>query len=89
MEPEYEFKDKVSKELAKEKASHMVKSQSGMHTVVYKSAAFEKSEDQANDLNKAESKHDRCVKDVERNSPEVKNAHAVCVAEGVKPAKWG
>lgn len=42
MEPEYEFKDKVSKELAKEKASHMVKSQSGMHTVVYQS--MEKSE---------------------------------------------
>jgi hypothetical protein len=40
-------------------------------------------------LAKAESKHDRCVKDVERNTPGVKNAHAVCVAEGVKPAKWG
>ena len=40
-------------------------------------------------LAKAESKHDRCVKDVERNSPGVGNAHAVCVAEGVKPAKWG
>ena len=39
-------------------------------------------------LAKAESKHDRCVKDVEQNSPGVKNAHAVCVAEGVKPAKW-
>lgn len=62
MEPPYEFKDKVAKELAKEKASH------GME--------------------KTESKHDRCVKDVERNSPGVKNAHAVCVAEGVKPAKW-
>ncbi len=88
MEPEYEFKDKVAKELAKEKASHMVKSQSGMHTVMYKTAAIEKSEPE-NDLKKAEeSKHDRCVKDVERNSPEVKNPHAVCVAEGVKPAKW-
>ena len=42
MEPEFEFKDKVAKELAKEKASHMVKSQSGMHTVVYQS--MEKSE---------------------------------------------
>lgn len=39
-------------------------------------------------LSKSESKHDRCVKDVERNSPDVTNAHAVCVAEGVKPAKW-
>lgn len=89
MEPEYEFKDKVSKELSKEKDSHMVKSQSGMHTVVYRSASFEKSETETADLKKAESKHDRCVKDVERNSPDVKNAHAVCVAEGVKPAKWG
>lgn len=44
---------------------------------------------QLSNLAKAESKHDRCVKDVERNSPDVKNAHAVCVAEGVKPAKWG
>ena len=60
MEPPFEFKDKVSKELAKEKASHMVKSQSGMHTVVYKSTAFEKSEDQANDLMKSLSgKEDR------------------------------
>jgi hypothetical protein len=42
----------------------------------------------ASSLSKAESKHDRCVKDVERNSPGVTNAHAVCVAEGVKPAKW-
>ena len=63
MEPEYQFKDKVSKELAKEKASHMVKSQSGMHTVVYQS--IEKSEAEENDLMKAESKHDRCVKEVE------------------------
>lgn len=39
-------------------------------------------------LSKAETKHDRCVKDVEANSPGVKNAHAVCVAEGVKPEKW-
>jgi hypothetical protein len=43
----------------------------------------------ASTLAKAESKHDRCVEDVKRNSPDVKNAHAVCVAEGVKPAKWG
>lgn len=34
------------------------------------------------------SKHDRCVEDVKRNSPDVKNPHAVCVAEGVKPEKW-
>ena len=61
MEPEFEFKDKVAKELAKEKASHMVKSQSGMHTVVYKSAAFEKSEDQTNDLNKAETGHEKGI----------------------------
>jgi len=37
----------------------------------------------------SESKHDRCVEHVKENSPEVKNPHAVCVAEGVKPAKWG
>lgn len=35
-----------------------------------------------------ESKHDRCVEHVKENSPEVKNPHAVCVAEGVKPSKW-
>lgn len=40
-------------------------------------------------MKKAESKHDRCVEHVKENSPEVKNPHAVCVAEGVKPAKWG
>jgi hypothetical protein len=39
-------------------------------------------------LKSEKSKHDRCVEHVEANSPEVKNAHAVCVAEGVKPAKW-
>lgn len=39
-------------------------------------------------VEKSESKHDRCVKEVKENSPDVKNAHAVCVAEGVKPAKW-
>lgn len=35
-----------------------------------------------------ESKHDRCVEHVKENSPEVKNPHAVCVAEGVKPEAW-
>lgn len=54
MEPEFEFKDKVAKELAKEKASHMVKSQSGMHTVMYQTAPIQKSETEANDLSKAE-----------------------------------
>ena len=39
-------------------------------------------------LKKAESKHDRCAEHVKENSPEVKNPHAVCVAEGVKPAAW-
>ena len=34
------------------------------------------------------SKHDRCVEHVKESSPEVKNPHAVCVAEGVRPAKW-
>lgn len=37
----------------------------------------------------AESKHDRCVEHVKENSPEVKNPHAACVAQGVKPAAWG
>jgi len=50
MEPEYQFKDKVSKELKKEKASHMAKS--GMHTVVYQPLG--KSETEENDLMKAE-----------------------------------
>lgn len=40
------------------------------------------------ELLKGETKHDRCVEHVKENSPEVKNAHAVCVAEGVKPEKW-
>ena len=34
------------------------------------------------------SKHDRCVEHVKENSPGVTNPHAVCVAEGVRPAKW-
>lgn len=54
MEPEFEFKNKVAKELAKEKASHMVKSQSGMHTVMYQTATIQKSEKEENDLKKAE-----------------------------------
>ena len=33
-------------------------------------------------------KHDRCVEGVKENSPEVTNPHAVCVAAGVRPAKW-
>jgi len=41
------------------------------------------------ELFKAETKHDRCVEHVKENSPEVKNPHAVCVAEGVRPSKWG
>lgn len=42
------------------------------------------------ELEKAEkTKHDRCVEHVMENSPEVKNPHAVCVAQGVKPASWG
>lgn len=39
-------------------------------------------------VKKAQSMHDRCVEHVKENSPEVKNPHAVCVAEGVKPKKW-
>jgi len=34
-------------------------------------------------------KHDRCVEDVESNTPGVDNAHAVCVAEGVMPENSG
>jgi hypothetical protein len=41
------------------------------------------------ELGKAQTKHSRCVEDVKRNSPDVKNPHAVCVAEGVKPGNWG
>ncbi len=36
----------------------------------------------------SKSKHDSCVEHVKENSPEVKNPHAVCVAEGIEPAKW-
>lgn len=36
----------------------------------------------------SESKHDRCAKEVKEKNPEVENPHAVCVAAGVKPAKW-
>ena len=39
-------------------------------------------------VKKTQSKHDRCVEHIKENSPDVKNPHAVCVAEGVKPAKW-
>lgn len=54
-------------------------------------AVLEKAKEmyKSSNLAKAEkSKHDRCVEHVKENSPEVKNPHAVCVAEGVKPAKW-
>lgn len=41
-------------------------------------------------LSKAEkSKHDKCVDEVKEQSPKVDNPHAVCVAAGVKPEKWG
>jgi hypothetical protein len=49
MEPEFEFKNKVEKELAKEKASHMVKSQSGMHTVMYQSMKKSENPDEKED----------------------------------------
>jgi len=39
-------------------------------------------------MDKAETKHDRCVEHVKENSPDVSNPHAVCVSEGVKPSKW-
>lgn len=42
----------------------------------------------AHKAEKGETKHDRCVREVKQNSPEVKNPHAVCVAEGVKPSNW-
>ena len=35
-----------------------------------------------------ESKHDRCAEEVEAKNPDVQNPHAVCVAAGVRPAKW-
>jgi hypothetical protein len=37
---------------------------------------------------KAETKHDRCVRKVKEQSPEIQNPHAACVAVGVKPSKW-
>lgn len=41
-------------------------------------------------LLKAEkTKHDRCVEHVKENSPDIKNPHAVCVAQGVEPEAWG
>ena len=40
------------------------------------------------EMSKEESKHDRCVKEVEESSPEVRNPHAVCISRGVTPRKW-
>lgn len=64
MEPEFEFKDKVAKELAKEKASHMVKSQSGMHTVMYRTAPIQKSEKETTDLKKSENPDEKADADL-------------------------
>jgi len=67
MEPRYEFKDKVKGDLAKENAQHMVKSQSGMHTVTYK---MHKAEDKAMpkpDLGKAETGHEKDAELVNNN----------------------
>jgi len=55
----------------------------------YGKEAFQHAAATGHKMHKGESKHDRCVADVKENSPDVKNPHAVCVAEGVKPAKWG
>jgi hypothetical protein len=55
----------------------------------YGKKAFQEAAAAGKKMGKAEeSKHDRCVEHVKENSPEVKNPHAVCVAEGVRPAKW-
>lgn len=40
------------------------------------------------ELEKEETKHDRCARKVKEANPEIKNPHAVCVSVGVKPSKW-
>lgn len=40
-------------------------------------------------MTKGETKHDRCAREVAAKNPDVKNPHAVCVAEGIRPEKWG
>ncbi|MGH7241308.1 MAG: hypothetical protein ACREGB_03365 [Candidatus Saccharimonadales bacterium] len=68
------------------KAAKMAKQYGGL------AASESKKVSKDGNLNMAEkgskSKHDRCVEHVEHNSPGVKNPHAVCVAEGVRPASW-
>lgn len=74
----------MANKAAEEKEGHKIFEKSEEYSELY--SDLEKIEE----MQKAEkSKHDRCVEHVKENSPEVKNPHAVCVAEGVKPAKWG
>lgn len=72
MEPEFEFKNKVPKELAKEKASHMVKSQSGMHTVMYQSMQKSENPDKEQDAELGE----KVEQDVEEHFKENAAAEA-------------
>lgn len=96
MEPRYEFKDKVKKELAKQdmdkaenpdkeadaKLGEKVEHEVEEHMMANKDA--EKKEGHKIMKNE-KSKFGRCVEGVKENSPEVKSPEAVCVAEGVKP----
>jgi hypothetical protein len=103
MEPDYEFKNKVSKELAKEKAAHMVKKENPdekadaklgekiEHEVEEHMLANKDAEKKEGHKimkkSAGETKHDRCVEGVEQNSPDVKNPDAVCSSVGVPRGK--
>jgi hypothetical protein len=85
MEPEYQFKDKVSKELAKEKASHMVKAESGMHTVVYKGLEKSENPDQEADAELGEKvEHDVEEHMMENKDAEEKEGHEIMKKPGDK-----
>jgi hypothetical protein len=114
-EPEYEFKEKVNKDLEKKKLDkaenpdkeadaelgeeverkvldHMADNKEAElaegHACPF-CAGMHKSEDfvelcgDLQKMEKAETKHDRCVEHVKQQSPEVDNPHAVCSSVGV------
>jgi len=114
-EPEYEFKEKVKKDLQKKKMDkaenpdkeadaelgeevehkvldHMAENKEAElkegHTCPF-CDGMHKSEDfielcgDLKKMEKTETKHDRCVRHVKEQSPEVDNPHAVCTAVGV------
>lgn len=81
----YEVKDK------KEKGKARVESQVAPEDNKKEQKEEDKKGKLDQQLAKAEdgkSKHDRCAEHVKEQSPEVKNPHAACVEQGVRPEKW-